>query len=40
MHMSVPVRFGEPTYDEMMGSFIDYTIEGQPLKPVALGNSR
>jgi mono/diheme cytochrome c family protein len=32
------VRFGEPTYDEMMGSFIDYTIEGQPLKPVALGN--
>jgi mono/diheme cytochrome c family protein len=28
------VRFGEPTYDEMMASFIDYTIEGQPLKPV------
>jgi mono/diheme cytochrome c family protein len=34
------VRFGEPTYDEMMGSFIDYTIEGQPLKQVALGNGR
>jgi hypothetical protein len=34
------VRFGEPTYDEMMGSFIDYTIESQPLKPVALGNGR
>jgi len=34
------VRFGEPTYDEMMGSFIDYMIEGQPLKPVALGNGR
>jgi mono/diheme cytochrome c family protein len=34
------VRFGEPTYDEMMGSFIDYTIEGQPLKSVALGNGQ
>ena len=34
------VRFGEPTYDEMMGSFIDYTIEGQPLKPIALGNGQ
>jgi hypothetical protein len=34
------VRFGEPTYDEMMGSFIDYTIESQPLKPVALGNGQ
>jgi mono/diheme cytochrome c family protein len=34
------VRFGEPTYDEMMGSFIDYTVEGQPLKPIALGNGQ
>jgi mono/diheme cytochrome c family protein len=34
------VRFGEPTYDEMMGSFIDYTIEGQPLKPIALANGQ
>jgi len=34
------VRFGEPTYDEMMGSFIDYTIEGQALKPIALGNGQ
>jgi mono/diheme cytochrome c family protein len=34
------VRFGEPTYDEMMGSFIDYTIEGQSLKSVALGNGQ
>jgi hypothetical protein len=34
------VRFGEPTYDEMMGSFIDYTIEGQPSKPIALSNGQ
>ncbi len=34
------VRFGEPTYDEMMGAFIDFTIEGQPLKSVALGNGQ
>ena len=31
------VRFGEPTYDEMMGSFIDYTVEDQPIKLSARG---
>jgi Copper type II ascorbate-dependent monooxygenase, C-terminal domain len=29
------VRFGEPTYDEMMISWIDYTVDGQSLKPAA-----
>ena len=27
------VRFGEPTYDEMMVSIIEYTIDGQELNP-------
>ncbi|HEV2668503.1 MAG TPA: hypothetical protein VG324_26535 [Blastocatellia bacterium] len=34
------IRFGEPTYDEMMSIFIDYTIESQPLKPVAMGSGQ
>jgi len=29
------VRFGEPTYDEMMIGWIDYTLDGQSLKPIA-----
>jgi hypothetical protein len=29
------VRFGEPTYDEMMIGWIDYTVDGQSLKPAA-----
>jgi mono/diheme cytochrome c family protein len=29
------VRFGEPTYDEMMIGWIDYTLDGQSLKPPA-----
>jgi len=29
------VRFGEPTYDEMMIGWIEYTVDGQSLKPVA-----
>jgi len=29
------VRFGQPTYDEMMAGFISYTIDGQQIKPVA-----
>jgi hypothetical protein len=29
------VRFGEPTYDEMMISSIDFTVDGQSLKPAA-----
>ncbi|MBI1766011.1 MAG: cytochrome c [Acidobacteria bacterium] len=28
------VRFGQPTYDEMMIGFINYTVDGQPVKPV------
>ena len=27
------VRFGEPTYDEMMTGFIEYTVDSQSLKP-------
>jgi Copper type II ascorbate-dependent monooxygenase, C-terminal domain len=27
------VRYGEPTYDEMMIAFIEYTVDGQSLKP-------
>jgi hypothetical protein len=29
------VRFGEPTYDEMMIGWIEYTVDGQSLKPAA-----
>jgi hypothetical protein len=29
------VRFGEPTYDEMVVSTIAYTVDGQSLKPSA-----
>jgi mono/diheme cytochrome c family protein len=29
------VRFGEPTYDEMMIAWIDYTVDGKSLKPPA-----
>ncbi len=29
------VRFGEPTYDEMMVGWITYTVDGQQLKPSA-----
>jgi hypothetical protein len=29
------VRFGDPTYDEMMIGWIDYTMDGQQLKPAA-----
>jgi Copper type II ascorbate-dependent monooxygenase, C-terminal domain len=29
------VRFGEPTNDEMMIGFIEYTVDGQSLKPAA-----
>jgi mono/diheme cytochrome c family protein len=29
------VRFGEPTYDEMMIRWIEYTVDGQSLKPSA-----
>jgi hypothetical protein len=29
------VRFGEPTYDEMMVGWITYTVDGQQLKPAA-----
>jgi hypothetical protein len=29
------VRFGEPTYDEMMIGWIEYTVDGQSLKPSA-----
>jgi mono/diheme cytochrome c family protein len=29
------VRFGEPNYDEMMIGWIDYTVDGQSLKPAA-----
>ena len=29
------VRFGEPTYDETMIGWIDYTVDGQSLKPAA-----
>ncbi len=32
---NVAVRFGEPTYDDMMIGWIDYTIDNQSLKPVA-----
>ena len=36
---STPVRFGEPTYDDMMIGWIDYTIDSQTLKPDAAVSS-
>jgi len=32
------VRWGDPTYDEMMIGWIDYTLDGQSAKPVAAGS--
>ena len=32
------VRFGEPTYDEMMIGWVDYTVDNQRLKPAAALN--
>ena len=29
------VRWGDPTYDEMMVAFVEYTIDSQSLKPDA-----
>jgi hypothetical protein len=34
------VRFGEPTYDEMMVGWITYTVDGQQLKPSAAPSDR
>ena len=36
-----PVRFGDPTYDEMMIGFVDYTYDSRrlPVKPDAAGKS-
>lgn len=33
------VRFGQPTYDEMMIGFINYTVDSQHLKPVSASSS-
>ena len=33
---SQPVRFGEPTYDDMMIGWIDYTVDNKPLKTTAM----
>jgi hypothetical protein len=32
------VRFGEPTYDDMMIGWMDYTVDGQVLRPVEAKN--
>jgi hypothetical protein len=32
------VRFGEPTYDEMLSGLIEYTVDDQGSKPVAVSN--
>ena len=34
------VRFGEPTYDEMMVGWITYTVDGHQLKPAATPSDR
>ena len=31
-----PVRWGDPTYDEMMIGWIDYTVDGEKAKPAAM----
>lgn len=31
-----PVRFGEPTYDDMMIGWIDYTVDSKPLRTTAM----
>jgi hypothetical protein len=36
---SQAVRFGQPTYDEMMIGFINYTVDSQHLKPVSASSS-
>jgi mono/diheme cytochrome c family protein len=33
-----PVRWGDPTYDEMMIGWIDYTIDGEPVKATTAMN--
>lgn len=33
------VRFGQPTYDEMMIGFINYTVDSQQLKPASASSS-
>lgn len=33
------VRWGDPTYDEMLACFVDYTVDGQQLKVNAAANS-
>jgi hypothetical protein len=33
------VRFGEPTYDDMMIGWIDYTVDGKSLKNATASNS-
>jgi hypothetical protein len=33
------VRFGQPTYDEMMAGFINYTIDGKQAPPAAANSS-
>jgi hypothetical protein len=35
---SKPVRWGDPTYDEMMIGWIDYTIDGEPVKSTTAMN--
>ncbi|HLG15963.1 MAG TPA: cytochrome c [Blastocatellia bacterium] len=35
---SKPVRFGEPTYDDMMIGWIDYTVDNQHLRPAEAMN--
>jgi hypothetical protein len=34
------VRFGEPTYDEMLAGLIEYTVDDQSSKPMAASGSR
>ena len=33
------VRFGEPSYDEMLAAFVEYSVERKPLEPVATSSS-
>ena len=32
------VRYGEPTYDEMMIGWMDYTVDNDPVKPATVVN--